>query len=195
MHRHCRCVTKSTVRESLDQMIRLVLAALFAVLCAPASFAQETLSLREALQDALTHNGSLLAAQGSVREAEARVRQARAPLFPRVSVTESWQRSDQPVFVFSALLSSRKFTAANFAIDSLNNPNPLGFFHGTLSLEQLVFDGGRTRAATQVAALQRDIADFSADATASDVAVRTTEAFGRVLIERAAMRSADAAVA
>jgi len=176
-------------------MIRLVLAALFAVLCAPASFAQETLSLREALQDALTHNGSLLAAQGSVREAEARVRQARAPLFPRVSVTESWQRSDQPVFVFSALLSSRKFTAANFAIDSLNNPNPLGFFHGTLSLEQLVFDGGRTRAATQVAALQRDIADFSADATASDVAVRTTEAFGRVLIERAAMRSADAAVA
>jgi outer membrane protein len=122
------------------------------------------------------------------------VRQARSPLFPRVTVAESWQRSDLPVFVFSALLNSRKFTAANFAIDTLNNPDPLGFFHGALSVEQLLFDGGRTGAATKVAALQRDIAGFSADATAIDVAVRTTEAFGRVLIERAATHSADAAV-
>jgi outer membrane protein TolC len=176
-------------------MIRVALAAAFVALCAPASFAQETLTLREAIRDALAHNGSLRAAQDSVQEAEARVRQARSPLFPRVSVAESWQRSDQPVFVFSALLSSRKFTAANFAIDSLNNPDPLGFFHGALSVEQLLFDGGRTSAATKAAALQRDMAGFSADVAASDVAVRTTEAFGRVLIERAATRSADAAVA
>jgi outer membrane protein len=158
-------------------------------------FAQETLTLRQAVQQALAHNGSLHAAQDSVQEAEARVRQARSPLFPRVTVAESWQRSDLPVFVFSALLNSRKFTAANFAIDSLNNPDPLGFFHGALSVEQLLFDGGRTGAATKAAVLQRDIAGFAADATASDVAVKTTEAFGHVLIERAATRSADAAVA
>jgi outer membrane protein len=176
-------------------MIRFVLAAAVVSLCAPVSSAQQTLALREAMRDALTHNGSLRAAQDSVQEAEARVRQARSPLFPRVTVAESWQRSDLPVFVFSALLNSRKFTAANFAIDSLNNPDPLGFFHGGLSVEQLLFDGGRTGAATKAAALQRDIAGFSADATAIDVAVRTTEAFGRVLIERAATRSADAAVA
>jgi outer membrane protein len=176
-------------------MIRFVPAMLLVALCAPALFAQETLTLREAVQAALTHNGSLRAAQDSVQEAAARVRQARSPLFPRVTVAESWQRSDLPVFVFSALLNSRKFTAANFAIDSLNNPDPLGFFHGALSVEQLLFDGGRTGAVTKAAALQRDIAGFSADATAIDVAVRTTEAFGRVLIERAATRSADAAVA
>jgi outer membrane protein len=176
-------------------MIRLIPAALLVALCAPALFAQETLTLRQAVQQALAHNGSLHAAQDSVQEAEARVRQARSPLFPRVTVAESWQRSDLPVFVFSALLNSRKFTAANFAIDSLNNPDPLGFFHGALSVEQLLFDGGRTGAATKAAVLQRDIAGFAADATASDVAVRTTETFGRVLIERAATRSADAAVA
>jgi outer membrane protein TolC len=176
-------------------MIRLVPATLLVALCAPALFAQETLTLRQAVQEALAHNGSLRAAQSSVHEAEARVREIRSPLFPRVSVTESWQRSDQPVFVFSALLASRKFTAANFAIDSLNNPDPLGFFHGALSVEQLLFDGGRTGAATKAAALQRDIAAFSADAAASDVTVKTMEAFGHVLIERAATRSADAAVA
>jgi outer membrane protein len=176
-------------------MIRLLPATLLVALCAPALFAQETLTLREAIQAALTHNGSLRAAQDSVQEAAARVRQARSPLFPRVTVAESWQRSDLPVFVFSALLNSRKFTAANFAIDSLNNPDPLGFFHGALSVEQLLFDGGRTGAATKAATLQRDIAGFSADAAASDVAVRTAEAFGHVLIERAATRLADAAVA
>jgi outer membrane protein len=176
-------------------MIRLIPATLLVALCAPALSAQETLTLREAVQAALTHNGSVRAAQDSVQEAEARVRQARSPLFPRVTVAESWQRSDLPVFVFSALLNSRKFTAANFAIDALNNPDPLGFFHGALSVEQLLFDGGRTGAATKGAALQRDIAGYSADATAIEVAVRTTEAFGRVLIQRAATRSADAAVA
>jgi outer membrane protein TolC len=176
------------------QMTRLVLVVSVLAIYAPAS-AQETLTLREAVRDALAHNGSLRAAQDSVQEAGARVRQARSPLFPRVMVSESWQRSDQPVFVFSALLASRKFTAANFAIDSLNNPDPVGFFHGALSVEQLLFDGGRTGAATKSAALQRDIAGFSADAAAADVAVKVTEAFGRLLIERAAIRSADAAIA
>jgi outer membrane protein TolC len=177
------------------QMIRLVLVASIVVVWAPASFGQEALTLRAAIREVLTRNASLRAAAGSVEEANARARQAKSAFFPRVSVTESWQRSDQPVFVFSALLSSRKFTAANFAIDSLNNPNPVGFFHAGVSVEQTLFDGGRTLAAVQSAALQHDIASLTADETTSSVAVRTTEAYGRLLIARVAVRAADAAVA
>jgi outer membrane protein len=177
------------------QMIRLVLAALLVVVWASASFAQDALTLRGAIGDVLTRNASLRAAAGSVEEADARARQAKSAFFPRVSVTESWQRSDQPVFVFSALLSSRKFTAANFAIDSLNNPDPVGFFHAGVSVEQTLFDGGRTGAAAQSAALQHDIASLTADETTSSVAVRTTEVYGHLLIARVAVRAADAAVA
>jgi hypothetical protein len=42
------------------------------------------------------------------REAARRVTRARAGYWPRVDVTESWQRGDQPVFVFSALLAQRR---------------------------------------------------------------------------------------
>jgi len=64
-----------------------------------------------------------------------------------VSFVESWQRGNQPVFVFSSLLSARQFGAANFAVDALNYPDANGFFHASLGVEQLLFDGGRQRSA------------------------------------------------
>jgi outer membrane protein TolC len=155
----------------------------------------QTLTLPQAVRETLAHNQSLRAAASSVREADARVRQARSPLFPRVSVTESWQRGDQPVFVFSSLLSSRRFTAANFAIESLNFPEPVGFFRGALSVEQVVFDGGRTGASAESAVLQRDMTSLSADEAGASLAVTTTEAYGRVLTAHAATLAADAAIA
>ena len=100
-------------------MVRVIRPIVFAglVLWARALMAQDVLTLSQAVQEALAHNRSLKAAQSSVREADAHIRQTRAAYFPRVSFVESWQRGDQPVFVFSSLLASRQFTAANFAID------------------------------------------------------------------------------
>jgi outer membrane protein TolC len=116
-------------------------------------------------------------------------------LFPRVSVTESWQRGDQPVFVFGSLLSARRFAANNFAIDALNHPHPIGFFRTAVTVEQLLFDGGRQRSATTMATLRRTAAEASADEAASALALATTQAFGRVLSAGAARRAADAGVA
>src|SRR5262249_36798453 len=146
------------------------------------------------VQQTMAHNRSLQAAQASVREADAHIWQARSAYFPRVSFAESWQRGDQPVFVFSSLLSSRQFTAANFAIDSLNFPDPISYFHGVVSLDQVIFDGGRTKASVAAAGLRRDISSLSADETAAGLAVTATEAYGRVLAARAAVRAADAAI-
>lgn len=147
-----------------------------------------------AVQSALAHNASLRAARAGLDEAAARTTQARSGFFPRLSVTEAWQRGDQPVFVFSSLLSSRQFAAANFAIDALNHPDPIGFFHTTFGVEQLVFDGGRQRAAAASASLGRDIAAAGIDEAASGLAVQTTQTFGRLLASEAAKRAADAGV-
>src|SRR6266540_308659 len=96
---------------------------------------QEPLTLDRALSAALAHNASLRASRAGVDEAVAGVTEARSGLFPRFSVTESWQRGDQPVFVFSSLLSARQFAATNFAIDALNHPDPIGFFRASLGAE------------------------------------------------------------
>lgn len=156
-------------------------------------FAQEPLTLGQALQETLAHNRSLQAAQAGAREADARAAQARAAFFPRVSFVESWQRGDQPVFVFSSLLSARRFTAANFAIDALNSPGPTAFFHGAVSIEQVLFDGGRARALVTSADLQHDIARLSFDDAAAGLAVSVAQTYGRVVAATAALHAADAA--
>jgi outer membrane protein len=156
--------------------------------------AQEPVTLDRALSAALAHNASLRASRAGVDEAAARVTETRSGLFPRVSVTESWQRGDQPVFVFSSLLSARQFAAPNFAIDALNHPDPIGFFRTTAGVEQLLFDGGRQRASATAASLRRDIASASSDEAAAAIAVATTNAFGRIVTAQAARRAADAAM-
>ena len=146
------------------------------------------------MQAALTRTASLRAARAAVDETAARTTEARSGFFPRLSVTEAWQRGDQPVFVFSSLLSARQFTAANFAIDALNHPDAVGFFHTTLGVEQLVFDGGRQRAAAASASFGRDIATASAEEAAAGIALQTTQTFGRLLASDAAKRTADAGI-
>jgi outer membrane protein TolC len=109
-------------------------------------------------------------------------------------VTETVQRGNQPVFVFSSLLSQRRFTAADFGIPALNHPDPLTNTRTAVALEQPVFDAGLTRLGVEAATLERDAATASRDAAKQDLAVRAAQAFVRVLQLEAAARATDAAV-
>ena len=157
--------------------------------------AQEPLTLDQAVQSALTQNASLRSLRAGRDEADAQSSQARSGFFPRLTFTESWQRGDQPVFVFSSLLAARQFGAANFAIDALNHPDPIGFFRGAVGVEQLIFDGGRQRAAADAARLRRDIAGLATDEASAGLVLATTQAFGRVIAAQAARRATDAGIA
>jgi outer membrane protein len=156
------------------------------------AWAQAPLTLDQALEATLDQNASLRAVRAAASEAEAQVTVARSLFFPRVSFTESWQRGNQPGFVFSSLLSARRFTAANFAIDELNHPDVLGFFRASVGVEQIVFDAGR-RASTAAAAVRRDLADAATAETALTLAVASTETFGRVLAAQAGAQASRAA--
>ena len=186
---NCRVKNAETAKHTLRLMLVLA-AALVPVHAA----AQAPLTVDAAVQAAIAHNASLRSARAGVEEAAARVTEARSGFYPRVSVSEAWQRGDQPVFVFSSLLSARQFGAANFAIDALNHPEPVGFFHTTFGVEQLLYDGGRQRAAAASASLGRDIAALSADQDTAAIALQTTETFGRVLAAEAARRAAESGI-
>jgi outer membrane protein TolC len=156
---------------------------------------QERLTLDQAVTTALSQNASLRATRSASAEAAAHVTEAQAGFFPRVSFVESWQRGDQPVFVFSSLVSARRFAAANFALDALNHPDPTGFFHTSLGVEQLLFDGGRKRAAVAGASLQHDMAATATDQAAATLMLATTQTFGRVMAADAAHQAAEAGLA
>lgn len=135
----------------------------------------------------------MAAAAAAADAAQQRVPQARAGWLPRVDLSQSWQRGNQPVFVFGSLLAQRQFADADFALRNLNTPDPITNRRTAFSLEQVVFDGGRTRAEVRAAKFGADIARGAERQVRHDMALAATRAYGAVL--RAAAEHAAAAFA
>jgi outer membrane protein TolC len=176
-------------------MIRrlLTLILLMALGMPVSAAAQDRLGLADAIARARTQNLDARAAAAGQREADQRVVQAQAGYLPRVDFSETWQRGNQPVFVFSSLLAQREFAADNFAIDALNHPDPVGNFRAAVTVEQSLFNPS-TRAGVRAARLGQQAAAATRTLVEQDLAVAVTEAYGRVLVAAASKQAAAAAV-
>ena len=172
--------------------LSLLLVAL-AVLPAPAA-AQDRLTLTDAIGKARAANPAARAALAAEAEAGTRVRQAQGAWLPRVDVIESVQRGDQPVYVFSSLLSQRRFTEDHFGADALNHPDALTNHRAAITIGQSLFNS-EVGTAMRSARIARELAAARRDATDRDLAVDTTVAYGRALSAMAALRASQAAVA
>jgi outer membrane protein len=118
--------------------------------------AQDTISLRDAVRESMVRS-KVIAASGASREAaSARISEAKAGFLPKVNYSESWTRSDNPVVVFSSLLTQRQFRESNFDLASLNQPDFLNNFQSLVTVDQPLFDAGKTRRAVHVSKLSED---------------------------------------
>ena len=156
--------------------------------------AQEHLPLAQAIAAVLTANPDVAAASAATHEAAQQAPQARAGFLPKVDFTQSWQRGNQPVFVFGSLLAQRQFAEADFAVRQLNTPEPLTNSRSALAVEQLVFDGGRTRASMRIASLSASAAIAAERQLQNDLRLAATRAYGQVLRTRVGQRAAESAV-
>lgn len=175
-------------------MLRHVLLAAALLPVSSPVWAQDALTLREAIDQALARNPSVRAARAAEDEASARVRQARAGFFPRIDVIEAWQGGNQPVFVFGSLLAQQRFTEANFAIAALNRPDPLSNHRAAIVVEQTLYDGSRTRAALSASRVGGELAAQESRRAALDVAMDTVRAYGRTLAAQATAAVARASI-
>lgn len=138
-------------------MSRQLTLALLAALAVEGR-AAEPLTIQQAIERALRNNGAIEAGKRATDAAGERIRQAQGGRLPQVQYSESWSRSNNPVFVFSSLLTQRQFTAANFELDRLNRPSFLNNFQSLVTVDQTLFDAGRRRAGIQAAQLGREAA-------------------------------------
>jgi outer membrane protein TolC len=176
-------------------MRRVCLLTLLTLAAAPSvTFGQEPLTLAAAIEKARTANPAVRAAQAGEQEAAARVGQAQAGWLPRVDFTEGVQRGDLPVYVFGSLLSQRRFTESNFAIDALNHPAALTNHRASVTLQHALFST-EVQTGVRSARLAHDLALVARDVTDRDLALEATRAFGRALTAAAAHRASQAAVA
>ena len=132
-------------------------SVLLLALTAPV-MAQNPLSLSDAVELGLRNHPSL-AASGANREAAgSRIREAQSGYLPKVNYSESFQRSDNPVFVFGSLLDQRQFTQDNFNLGSLNNPSFLNNFQSQVRVDETVYDFGATKSQVRSAELGSQVA-------------------------------------
>jgi outer membrane protein TolC len=131
--------------------LRLAKAAAALLLAlAGGTLGAQSLSLTEAANEALAHNPALLAGEARARAARAREAEARAARFPRVELSDSATRSNNPVFVFGSLLEQGAFAERHFDPHFLNAPDALTNYRVALTARLTVFDGFRTESAVRL---------------------------------------------
>ncbi len=140
---------------------------------ASAETAMRRVTVEEAVGLARTQ-GPLVRAMEHAREAGVgEAAAARGALLPRVYMEERFMRTDNPSYVFASKLSEGRFTAADFAIGSLNHPSPINDYQTSLGVEQVLF--------APQAVIGLRIANNETEARGSDLARSRDEAAYRAV--------------
>jgi outer membrane protein TolC len=168
------------------------LALLLAVIAAPV-WGQTALTLEDAVKLALKQHPAIEASDAQVKAAATKIDQARAGYLPKLNYSESWQRSNNPVFVFSSLLTQHQFTENNFAVGPLNRPEAMNNFQSRISVEQPIYDAGMTRKAKHAAELGRDMATEQSRRTSMDVVAGVARTYYGAVLAAEALKVAEEA--
>jgi outer membrane protein TolC len=161
---------------------------------AGSAWAQEPLPLREAVQLALRENQAIATASAGMRAAAARTDEARAGKLPKLTYSESFTRSDNPVFVFSSLLTQHQFGAENFNLGPLNRPDPLNNFQSLLTVDQPLYDAGQTTKSVKSAELSRQMTEEEQRRTRMQVIAGAAKAYYDALLAAESLKTADQAL-
>ena len=180
-------------------MLKLVsplLCALFVLSGESLCLAQETtpLTLPQAVAIALDRNPERAAVRAETRAAAADVKEARSAFLPQLGFSEIATRSNDPVYVFGTRLRQSRFTAADFALNRLNQPTPIGNFATRFSAQWNIFDSfssslnlRRTRQLNDAASQRLAMAD-------QQVVFRVIQAYYNLLLAGRQLEVAEQAV-
>ena len=160
---------------------RVVCLALLLCMSGVASIAQEPLTLRQAIDRALGQNPEAAIARADGQEAKAAANLARTQLLPQLNFTEDISRGNDPVYVFGTRLRQRQFTQADFTLDALNFPQPIGNFATRFSGSWTAFDSFKTQREIHRADLFSQSASSSAKAINQQIVMRVVTAYQSVL--------------
>jgi outer membrane protein len=165
----------------------------------PAGAQDAAMSLNDAVRLAVDKNKSIEASNAATKGADTRISGVRSGFLPKVNYSESWTRSDNPVFVFGSLLTQHQFGTQNFQIGSLNNPDFLNNFQSLVTADQVLYDAGQTKHAIRSSELTKDITNEEGRRTQMEVIASVVRAYDDALLSAdqlnatsQAMRSAEA---
>lgn len=142
---------------------------------------QSTLTLRQAIDQALGQNPQITLADADMDAARAGLSLAHSAWLPQLHAVEDISRGDDPVYVFGSRLRQQRFTQSNFSLNSLNRPTPLGNYASRLTGQWMLFNGFSTQRQTRAAKLGVSSATYAKDAASQAVMFQVVQAYQAVL--------------
>jgi outer membrane protein len=158
------------------------------------SGAQDPMSLKDAVRLALDKNKSIEASTAARKAAESRIAEARSGSLPKVNYSESWARSDNPVFVFSSLLTQHQFGEQNFQVGPLNRPDFLNNFQSQVTADQMLYDASQTKHAVRSAELTKDFTSEEGRRTQMEVIASVIRSYYDALLSAEQLNATSQAV-
>jgi len=164
-----------------SQLYRSLGLLLFFSIGSLALGAQDPLTLSQAIHQALSQNPDSAIARADSLDARAAASLARTALLPQLSFTEDISRGNDPVYAFGMRLRQQQFASADFALNALNRPQPLGNFSTRFSGQWIAFDSFKTQKQIHRADLFKQSAASSGKAVDQKIVFRVVAAYQQVL--------------
>ncbi len=165
----------------ISRLYRALGLSLLLCMGASAATAQDPLTLRQAVDQALGQSPQAAIARAGDQEAKSAATMARTQLLPHLNFTEDISRGDDPVYAFGTRLRQGQFTQADFALDALNHPQAIGNFSTRFSGSWTAFDSFKTQREIHSADLLRASASSSAKAVNQQIVLNVVGAYQSVL--------------
>ncbi len=193
MRRLSRNPAQRMARRRLPAAAALLILALLAINSAAqtspsaaggstAGAAPIPITLSQAVNLALEKNPLHKAALAGTHISLAALRQSRAPLLPQIMFGEGVERGNDPVFVFGTLLRQNHFTAADFALNRLNTPTPIGNFASRFSGQWNLFNGLQSWNGVSRAKYMQQASEQHLDRRDEELVYQAVEAYYGVLL-------------
>jgi len=142
----------------------------------------QPLTLEEAIAAALKHNPQVVANRHGVEAAGYQVTNARSGLLPQLYLSESFNRTNSPLWAFGTKLNQGVIEATDFNPDQLNEPDAISNFNTALSLTWNIFDGGQTWIGWRQAQQGRQAAVLSQQRSEQQIIAQTAKAYIGLLL-------------
>lgn len=172
---------------------------LLSFVVASAVYATETFTLDHAIETALKNNPGLRAADAQLDAVESGILKARSGFLPKLTLSETYSKTDNPLMVLGTRLNQETVTPLDFAPDAINHPDPASNYNTRLAVMQPVFNGGREYLGMKQAKLARDSAARDRDRTRQETVFGVVKAYYGLLLARelraVALQSLETSVA
>ncbi len=168
--------------SSLALLLLLIAALTLAV--AAVSYAAEELTLDQAISKALESNPGLRAADAQVEAADATVTRSASGFLPKVTVSETWSKTDSPLMALGTKLNQEIVTPADFDPAVLNNPAAISNYNTKLAVVQPLFNGGKEYVGRTQAKLAKDASLQDRERARQETVYNVVKAYYGLLVAR-----------